>query len=116
MKRIAILTCLRANDVCTGAGCLEAFFNKKGSFNIYKQENIKLVAFWTCNGCKDCLFDNQDGLFEKIDKIKKLKVDILHLGICVLLDKKSKKFCPKIQNIIEELKKYNIKIVIGTHS
>ena len=29
MKKIAILTCLKANDVCTGASCLEAFFFKK---------------------------------------------------------------------------------------
>lgn len=30
MKNIAILTCLKANDVCTGASCLDAFYNKKG--------------------------------------------------------------------------------------
>lgn len=41
MKKIAILTCLKANDVCTGASCLEAFFKKEAFFNQYKKEDIK---------------------------------------------------------------------------
>ena len=50
MKNIAILTCLKANDVCTGASCLDAFYNKKGFFTQYTNDDTKLVAFWTCNG------------------------------------------------------------------
>ncbi|WP_440972193.1 CGGC domain-containing protein, partial [Megamonas funiformis] len=47
MKNIAILTCLKANDVCTGASWLDAFYNKKGFFTQYTNDDTKLVAFWT---------------------------------------------------------------------
>lgn len=36
MKNIAILTCLKANDVCTGASCLDAFYNKRDFYSIYQ--------------------------------------------------------------------------------
>ena len=62
MKNIAILTCLKANDVCTGASCLDAFYNKKGFFTQYTNDDTKLVAFWTCNGCDEVLLNNQEGL------------------------------------------------------
>ncbi len=32
MKHIAMLTCLNANAVCTGASCLKAFYDRTGSF------------------------------------------------------------------------------------
>ena len=67
MKNIAILTCLKANDVCTGASCLDAFYNKKGFFTQYTNDDTKLVAFWTCNGCDEVLLNNQEGLLEKLE-------------------------------------------------
>ena len=70
MKNIAILTCLKANDVCTGASCLDAFYNKKGFFTQYTNDDTKLVAFWTCNGCDEVLLNNQEGLLEKLERIK----------------------------------------------
>ena len=59
MKNIAILTCLKANDVCTGASCLDAFYNKKGFFTQYTNDDTKLVAFWTCNGCDEVLLNTK---------------------------------------------------------
>lgn len=109
MKKIAILTCLKANDVCTGASCLEAFF---------KKEDIKLVAFWTCNGCEEVLLNNQEGLKEKLERILSMKTEIVHIGVCTKIkDKQSKKeiLCPKIEEIIRYLKDNNIKIIFGTH-
>ncbi|WP_302177627.1 CGGC domain-containing protein, partial [Megamonas funiformis] len=67
MKNIAILTCLKANDVCTGASCLDALYNKKGFFTQYTNDDTKLVAFWTCNGCDEVLLNNQEGLLEKLE-------------------------------------------------
>ena len=115
MKKIAILTCLKANDVCTGASCLEAFFKKKAFFNQYKKEDIKLVAFWTCN--EEVLL-NQEGLKEKLERILSMKTEIVHIGVCTKIkDEHSKKeiFCPKIEEIIRYLKDNNIKIIFGTH-
>ena len=51
MKHIAMLTCLNANAVCTGASCLKAFYDRTGSFAIYQTEALYLDAFMKCNGC-----------------------------------------------------------------
>lgn len=118
MKKIAILTCLKANDVCTGASCLEAFFKKEAFFNQYKKEDIKLVAFWTCNGCEEVLLNNQEGLNEKLERILSMKTEIVHIGVCTKIkDEHSKKeiLCPKVEEIIRYLKDNNIKIIFGTH-
>ena len=32
MKKIAILCCLNANDVCAGVGCLNSFYGKDKAF------------------------------------------------------------------------------------
>lgn len=117
MKNIAILTCLKANDVCTGAGCLNAFFEKKAYFSRYKNETLRLVAFWCCNGCKDAELDNQQGLVEKLERILSLNTDIVHLGICTRIhDEWGRKIeCPRITEIVTFLKNHGIDIVAGTH-
>ena len=51
MKHIAMLTCLNANAVCTGASCLKAFYHRTGSFAIYQTEALYLDAIMKCNGC-----------------------------------------------------------------
>lgn len=71
MKKIAILRCLKSNDVCTGAACLSSFNNKTGKFSVYDDE-LQLVAFMTCNGCGSVDLHNEAGLREKLDMIKKI--------------------------------------------
>ena len=45
MKKIVMLNCLRANSVCTGAACLQAFNAKTKTFARYGDEPQELVAF-----------------------------------------------------------------------
>ena len=52
MKKIGILTCLNSNDVCTRAGCLSAFRERRDFFSGYPEDTI-LAAVMTCNGCKE---------------------------------------------------------------
>ena len=44
MKKIVMLNCLRANSVCTGAACLQAFNAKTKTFARYGDEPLELVA------------------------------------------------------------------------
>ena len=47
MKKIVILRCLKSNDVCTGASCLQAFYDRTGKFKVYDiDENLQLAAFF----------------------------------------------------------------------
>ena len=49
--KIAMLNCLNANQVCTGAGCLRAFNSRTKHFAEYGDIPLELVAMARCNGC-----------------------------------------------------------------
>ena len=55
MKKIAILRCLKTSASCAGAGCLRAFYEKDKAFAQYGDEELRLMAMWTCNGCGDSM-------------------------------------------------------------
>ena len=114
MKKIAILRCLHSNDVCTGAACFDAFNNKKAYFAEY-QEELQLVAFWSCNGCGPLEFD-KIGLEEKIERILACKIDALHIGVCTQIKEKGiVKECPVITEIARRFEEKGIRVVRGTH-
>lgn len=48
--KIAILTCIRSNDVCARVGCLRAFHDREAFFSDYGPDT-ELAALMTCNGC-----------------------------------------------------------------
>ena len=116
MKKIAILRCLKSNDVCTGASCLSALHNRKGSFAEYDDE-LQLVAFMTCNGCGDVALKNEKGMQEKLKMIERLAPDALHVGVCTKCKDGTGIYrtCPQIETILCEVRKMNIKILVGRH-
>lgn len=67
MKKIVMLNCLRANSVCTGAACLQAFNAKTKTFARYGDEPLELVAFFRCNGCD--VPQDDAGMEEKIERV-----------------------------------------------
>ena len=117
MKKIAILRCLRSNDVCTGAACMQAFNKRIGAFARYGDEALELAAYWSCNGCGDCHLNNQQGMEEKLRCIINMQVDIVHVGICTMQRTSAGKRvrCQKIVELCERLQKVGIEIVAGTH-
>lgn len=117
MKKIAILRCLKTSASCAGAGCLRVFYEKDKSFATYGKEELRLMAMWTCNGCGDSMLENQEGIRKKIERMKALELDVLHLSNCTSKkgEQGEKQLCPTIKAIAEELAACGIKIVQGTH-
>lgn len=117
MKKIAILRCLKTSASCAGAGCLRVFYEKDKSFATYCEEELRLMAMWTCNGCGDSMLENQEGIRKKIERMKALELDVLHLSNCTSKkgEQGEKQLCPTIKAIAEELAACGIKIVQGTH-
>lgn len=112
VKKIAMLNCLKANEVCTGAACFKAFQEKSRSFARYKGEDIAIAAFMRCNGCeKDPLTDK--GIQEKVERLHSEGVSAVHVGVCT--KNRESERCPTIQTIMEMLKKQGIQVVDGTH-
>ncbi len=114
MKKIAILTCLKsAGSCCTGAACLEAFYNRKGGFGQYIGEELQLVAFCHCNGCESIL-DTDNGMKEKLERILSIHPDAVHLGVCTLKGDAGR--CGTIVEFIKIFIENGIQVIDGTHS
>lgn len=114
MKKIAVLTCLDACQVCTGAGCLRAWNSRSRGFAPYAGEEVSLAAFFHCNGCgKDPETDT--GMLEKLDRLQSEGVDTVHIGICAVKDRKAGTLCRHIEKIREMLRSRGIQTIVGTH-
>lgn len=118
MKKIAILSCLDSNRVCTGAACLQALHQRSRSFVRYEGKELELVAFMRCNGCgSDPLSD--PGMQEKIERLRSIGTDVVHIGICTQKktpgDEATRTECPTITQIAQQLEQYGITVVRGTH-
>lgn len=117
MKKVAILRCLITSASCAGAGCLRALNDRQKAFARYEGEEVRLQAMWTCNGCGNSQLENQEGIRKKIERMKALELDALHISHCT--HKKDadgeKHLCPRIKAIIDELSAAGITIVDGTH-
>jgi predicted metal-binding protein len=48
--KIAVLRCDIVSEACPGVGCFKAFNERKSHFETY-DENVQLIAFFTCGGC-----------------------------------------------------------------
>lgn len=117
MKKIAVLRCLRVSASCTGSGCLRAMNEKTGAFERYGDETLQAVAFFTCNGCKENKLPNQEGINKKIERIKKINPDALHLSNCTMPKDEgdSRVICPVIKKLEDEFTAAGITVVRGTH-
>lgn len=117
MKKVAILRCLQTSASCAGAGCLRAFFEKSGAFAAYGDEELQLMAVWTCNGCGNNKLENQEGLDKKIARMESLGVDVVQLSGCTRKKNAEgeKVLCSTIKEITEKLEKLGIEIGVGTH-
>lgn len=114
MKRIAILTCLKACQVCTGAACLSAWNKRSRGFARYQGEEVQLSAFLHCNGCGTSPLEDA-GMREKLDRLVSLEVNVVHVGICARTEQPDHQLCPTIATLWEELERRNIQVVEGTH-
>lgn len=114
MKNIAILTCLNANRVCTGAGCLHALNEKTGSFARYADEPLRLTAFFHCPGCGKSPAQDE-GTLEKLERLEKIGVECVHVGVCGMTDAKHDVLCPTMQELVELLRQRDMEVVLRTH-
>lgn len=113
MKRVAILRCLKSSASCAASMCVEAWKNSK----TYGEETVEVTCVWTCNGCGEYMLPDPDGskLRKKIDRMKILKLDALHLPHCTVKEngEGEKILCSNISAIAEELSKEGIVIIQG---
>ena len=81
MTNLAILCCLDANDVCTGAGCLRALRERRGGFACYEGQETELLAFLRCSHCSTPL-EEDAGMQEKLERLVSIGTQAVHIGVC----------------------------------
>ena len=115
MKRIAILACLRANDVCAGCGCLSAFQDRTRHFERYAGEAARLIAFMRCSHCIREGGEPMDDVdfVEKLERLISEGAEVIHIGVCA--GRGPDTACPGMVKMIREFKKRGVEVVWGTH-
>ena len=109
--KIAMLNCLNANQVCTGAGCLRAFNSRTKHFAEYGDIPLELVSMARCNGCGKGI---DEGFREKLDRIVSEGAETCHLGVCTVRKDLGRE-CPVITEAAAYLEQRGVRPVRGTH-
>ncbi|MBU5591564.1 CGGC domain-containing protein [Clostridium sp. MSJ-4] len=105
--KIAIGVCEKINGICTTMGCFKALNNRDKNFSMYKNEDLELVSFFTCEACSN---DSDENLMNIAKKLEQAGVQKLHLGVCIV--KCEAERTREIKSIFE---KHHIEVVEGTH-
>ncbi len=111
------LRCLKTSASCTGAGCIKALNNKTGVFEQYGDEELELIACFTCNGCCSETIGDNEKMQKKIKRIKMLAPDFVHLSnCCKKKDENGEKLlCPVIKKFAAEFTASGITVIEGIH-
>ena len=109
--KIALLNCLKANEVCTGAACLRALNSRTKHFEEYAGTDLELVAMARCNGCEAGI---DEGFREKLERMVEIGTEVCHVGVCTVQRDLGKE-CPVITEALRYLEERGIRVVRGTH-
>lgn len=114
MKKIAILTCLRKTKTCAGCACLDALYERCGTFSVYESD-LRLVAFFHCSCCvQDGETPEQDAGFQKkVNRLIKDGVEAVHIGMCSKTSEGTE--CPGMTAQAHELENRGVAVIWGTH-
>jgi predicted metal-binding protein len=103
---IAIIICNRYRR-CAGGKCFRALQNRQGAFSLYRDKDVALVGYTTCDGCPGGNIEYAP------EEMVRNGVDVIHLATGLIVGYPP---CPRIgsfRNFIEE--KYGVDVIFGTH-
>ncbi len=104
--KIGIIICDRYRT-CAGGKCLRSMRNREGAFNRYKDKDVELVGYTTCNGCPGGNIEYAG------DEMVKNGVQVIHFATGFLVGYPP---CPYIDTFKQFLEYcYGVEVVLGTH-
>jgi len=104
--KIGIIICDRYRT-CAGGKCLRSMRNREGAFNRYKDKDVELVGYTTCNGCPGGNIEYAG------DEMVKNGVQVIHFATGFLVGYPP---CPYIDTFKQFLEyRYGVEVVLGTH-
>jgi predicted metal-binding protein len=104
--KVGIIICNRYHR-CAGGKCLRALRNREGAFSLYKDKEVELVGYTTCDGCPGGNVEYAPA------EMKKNGAEVVHFATGLVVGYPP---CPRIEKFREFIKeKYGMDVVIGTH-
>ncbi|MCK5847582.1 MAG: CGGC domain-containing protein [Caldisericia bacterium] len=106
MKKIGIIICDRYRR-CAGGKCLKSLKQREGAFERYRNTEVELVGYTSCDGCPG------GNIEYTVDEMKKNGAEIIHLATGLIVGYPPCQHIEYFSNFIKE--RYNIEVVYGTH-
>jgi len=104
--KIGIIICDRYRT-CAGGKCLRSMRNREGAFSRYKDKDVELVGYTTCNGCPGGNIEYAG------DEMVKNGVQVIHFATGFLVGYPP---CPYIDTFKQFLEyRYGVEVILGTH-
>ncbi|MDO9509320.1 MAG: CGGC domain-containing protein [Thermovirgaceae bacterium] len=104
--KVGIFICNRYHT-CAGGKCLRSLKNREGAFSIYKDREVELVGFTTCNGCPGGNIEYAPA------EMKKNGANVIHLATGMVVGYPP---CPRIDHFRRYIKEaFDLPVVVGTH-
>lgn len=104
--KIGIIICDRYHT-CAGGKCLRSMKNREGAFSIYKNKEVELVGYTTCDGCPGGNIEHAP------EEMKNNGAEVVHFATGFVVGYPP---CPYINHFRDFIKeKYGLKVVVGTH-
>ena len=104
--KIGIVICDRYRR-CAGGKCFRAMRNREGAFDVYKQTDVELVGFTTCDGCPG-------GNIEYLgQEMVGNGAEVIHLATGLVVGYPPCPYIETFKAFLEE--RFGVKVVIGTH-
>jgi len=104
--KIGIFICDRYHT-CAGGKCLRSMKNREGAFSIYKDQEVELVGYTTCDGCPGGNIEYAP------EEMKNNGAEVVHFATGMVVGYPP---CPHIEHLRDFVQeKYGLKVVIGTH-
>jgi len=104
--KIGIVICDRYRT-CAGGKCLRSLKNREGAFSIYKDKEVELVGYTTCQGCPGGNIEYAP------EEMKKNGAEVIHLATGLVVGYPPCPYISHFRDFIRE--KYDMEVVLGTH-
>ncbi len=106
IKKIGIIICDRYSS-CAGGKCFSSLKKREGAFSLYKEQEVELVGYTTCEGCPGGNIEYTP------EEMKKNGAEIIHFATGLVVGYPPCPYIDHFKKFIETY--YNMEVIIGTH-
>ena len=104
--KIGIIICHRYHT-CSGGKCFRSLREREGAFSIYKDKEVELVGYTTCDGCPGGNVEYAP------EEMINNGAQVIHLATGLVVGYPPCPFITQFRDFIKT--KYGLEVVIGTH-